>query len=322
MEEKTKTVTELTKAVSAAGRMAQYDQNAKAILGQKQVIAYILSRTVDEFRGMEPKDVEKFIEGDIYINQVRIDPGMTNIEKVDPNTGSRIIGLNTENSEVNEKLIRFDILFYVLLRSGRTRMMVNIEAQKEMPTSYHLFRRAGFYSARVVSSQKGRDFEGTDYDNVKDVLAIWIVMNADKCMWSHVHYMEDSVMEGFSFGETLNLQNYVFLGVPKELPERDEQYELHRLLATLLSSSMPSKERLDILQEEYHMEMTEEYLGKENTMCNLGEGIYEDGIGKGLELAAKITSMIQSGITDNVVLAAQAGCSEATVVQARNVFHM
>ncbi len=147
-----------------------------------------------------------------------------------------------------------------------------------------MFRRAGFYSARMVSSQKGRDFEGTDYDNVKDVLSIWIVMNMDECLWSFVQYADNPVMKGFAFGDSLNLQSYVFLGVPKELPQKGEQYELHRLLATLLSNNLPSSERLDILQKEYHMEITEKYLQEENTMCNLGEGIYEDGINKGMEL--------------------------------------
>ena len=75
---------------------------------------------------MEPKDILPYIEGDIHIGRVPIDPGKTNTillsdtdASTDTNTGNdtntdtnspRIIGLRNENSEPNEGLIYFDIL--------------------------------------------------------------------------------------------------------------------------------------------------------------------------------------------------------------------
>ena len=38
-------------------RQAQYDTSAKRLLGQKSILAHILVKTVDEFKGMNPKDV-------------------------------------------------------------------------------------------------------------------------------------------------------------------------------------------------------------------------------------------------------------------------
>lgn len=39
------------------------------------------------------------------------------MEKTDA-TGQRIVGLNTENAEINEGLVRFDIIFYVRMPSA------------------------------------------------------------------------------------------------------------------------------------------------------------------------------------------------------------
>ena len=50
-------------AVSATDQDAQYDDKAKRLLGNKIILAHILVKTVDEFRGMNPKDVVAYIEG-------------------------------------------------------------------------------------------------------------------------------------------------------------------------------------------------------------------------------------------------------------------
>ena len=52
------------------------------------------------------------------------------MEKTDA-AGQRIVGLNTENAEINEGLVRFDIIFYVRMKNGLSQIIVNIEAQKD-----------------------------------------------------------------------------------------------------------------------------------------------------------------------------------------------
>ena len=47
--------TEITNAVNAAGDKAQYDARVKRILAQKNILAHILVKTVDEFKGMKPE---------------------------------------------------------------------------------------------------------------------------------------------------------------------------------------------------------------------------------------------------------------------------
>ena len=119
---------ELNNALTAAGQKAQYDASAKRLLGQKSILSHILVKTVEEFKGMDPKEAEKFIEGAPYISVVPIEPGLTNKAKENQmedsdkkqvkDKGSRVVGLNTESEELNEGLARFDIIFYVRLPVG------------------------------------------------------------------------------------------------------------------------------------------------------------------------------------------------------------
>ena len=170
--------TEITNAVNAAGDKAQYDARVKRILAQKNILAHILVKTVDEFKGMKPEDVVTYIEGEPKVGIVPVEPGLSNIEKTDA-TGQRIVGLNTENAEINEGLVRFDIIFYVRMKNGLSQIIVNVEAQKDEPTEYKILNRAIFYVSRLVSSQKERDFVNTNYDDIKQVFSIWICMNMD-----------------------------------------------------------------------------------------------------------------------------------------------
>ena len=56
--------TETKNAILITDKDAQYDERAKRLLGQKSILAHILVKTVDEFMGMNPKDVISYIEGE------------------------------------------------------------------------------------------------------------------------------------------------------------------------------------------------------------------------------------------------------------------
>ena len=70
--------TEITNAVVASDDKAQYDEKAKRLLGHKSILAHILVHTVDEFKGMNPKDVIAHIEGEPMISTIPVEPGLTN----------------------------------------------------------------------------------------------------------------------------------------------------------------------------------------------------------------------------------------------------
>ena len=90
--------TEIKKSISAAGMDAQYDEKAKRLLGNKIILAHILVKTVEEFRGMEPEDVAPYIEGEPFISTVPVEPGQTN--GITEKSGQRVVGMNTESAEI------------------------------------------------------------------------------------------------------------------------------------------------------------------------------------------------------------------------------
>ena len=303
--------TEMANAVNAARDKAQYDARVKRLLSQKSILAHILVRTVDEFKGMDPKDVVPYIEGEPMIDIVPVEPGLTNAEKSGAAgrakaaesdmigqteaegagaAGQRIVGFNTENSEINEGLVRFDIIFYVRMKNGLSQIIVNIECQKDEPSTYEILNRAIFYVSRIVSSQKERDFTNTNYDGIKQVFSIWICMNMEYNCLSHIHLTKDELLKPHEWKGNLDLLNIVMIGITNEIPERDEEYELHRLIATLLSSDLKENEKLKIIEQEYNIPIDKEFRKDVKVMCNLSDGIEERAAEKATKRATEETS--------------------------------
>ena len=286
--------TEIANAVNAAGDKAQYDTRVKRLLAQKSILAHILVKTVDEFKGMKPEDVVKYIEGEPSISVVPVEPGLANMKKTDA-TGQRIVGLNTENAEINEGLVRFDIIFYVRMKNGLSQIIVNIEAQKDEPTEYKILNRAIFYVSRLISSQKERDFVNTNYDDIKQVLSIWICMNMDDNSLSHIHLTKDEMLKPCNWKGNLDLLNIVLIGITNEIPEHDEKYEMHWLIGALLSSELKEQEKLDIIEHEYNIPISQEFREDVSIMCNLSQGIEDKAIAK------IVMNMYKIGYTPNQI---------------------
>lgn len=193
--------TEINNALSVADKGTQYDESAKRLLGQKSILAHILVKTVAEFKGISSKEVIPLIEGTPYISSVPVEPGLTNKEKQSEPAdkekekqqwqhkkgGQRVVGMDSENMEYNEGLVRFDIVFYV---------------------------------SRLISSQKERDFENMQYDDIKRVYSIWVCMNMGENSLSHVRLVKEDLIGYHNWRGKLDLFNVVLIGLSKELPEQ------------------------------------------------------------------------------------------------------
>ena len=181
--------TEIANAVNAAGDKAQYDTRVKRLLAQKSILAHILVKTVDEFKGMKSEDVVKYIEGEPSISVVPVEPGLANMEKTDA-TGQRIVGLNTEH---------------------------------------------------------------------------------------------------------------------------DEKYEMHRLIGALLSSELKEQEKLDIIEHEYNIPISQEFREDVRIMCNLSTGIEERATEKTSEKF--ILNIYKKGYTlDQIADVAETGVDEVEAI--------
>ena len=289
--------TEIKNAILAANDETQYDESAKRLLGQKNILAHILVNTIDEFQGMNPEDVVPLIEGEPYISKVPVEPGLTN--QVVETGGSRIIGFNTENVEKNEGLVRFDIVFYVRMKDGLSQIIINVEAQKDEPDKYDILNRAIFYVSRLISSQKERDFKNTNYNDIRRVYSIWVCMNMEENSLCHIHLVKEDLVGRHDWKGNLDLVNIVMIGLAKELPKHEEMYELHRLLGALFSRVLTREERLELLDKEYNIPIEDSIRKDVSVMCNLSQGIKEAGIAEGMEKgkAEVIMNMHNNGFT-------------------------
>ena len=246
--------TTIKNTISGTDSNAKYDECAKQLLAQKYILANILVKTIKEFKGMKANDVVKYIEGEPYVGIVPVEPGSTNAIF---NDNSKIAGLNTENFEINEGLIRFDIIFYVRVpsKSGNnsnnenelSQVIINIEAQKDEPKKYQIINRAVFYISRLVSSQKQRDFINMNYDDIKKVYSIWVCMGMKENTMCHIHLTKDDLIGKHNWRGNLDLLNIVMIGISDTLPEHDNTYEMHRLLVALFTNTLNAKQKIDII---------------------------------------------------------------------------
>ena len=326
--------TELKSAVMATDRDAQYDNSAKRLIAHKFILARILVKTVEEFKGMDPLEVAALIEGLPYISAVPVEPGLTNA--VHFQNGQRLVGFNTENQELNEGLVRFDIVFYVRMKDGLSQIIINVEAQKDEPSDYKILNRAVFYVSRLISSQKEKDFENSSYDDIKCVYSIWICMNMEENTMSHIHLTKEDMIGSYEWKGNLDLLNIIMIGLAKELPEHDETYELHRLLGALLSRELTVDEKLDIIGNEYDIPLEENFRKDMSTMCNLSQGVKEEGIAigrrEGLEEgrregyaegeAGLIMTMYKNGLLPEQISSATDKTVEEikTIIQGKGIF--
>lgn len=93
----------------------------------------------------------------------------------------------------------------------------------------------------------------------------------------------------------INLLNIVLIGITDEIPEHDENYEMHRLIGALLSSELNEYEKLAIIEHEYNIPISNEWRKDVDFMCNLSLGIEEKATKKTNEKI--ILNMYKKGYT-------------------------
>jgi hypothetical protein len=192
-------------------------------------------------------------------------------------------------------MVRFDIVFYVRMKDEISQIIINVEAQKDEPTGYHILNRAIFYASRLVSSQKERDFVNTNCNDIKCVFTIWCCLNMDENSMDYFCLTNEKILGNHKWKGKLDLLNIVLIGITKEVPEQDEKYELHRLLAALFSEELSTDEKLNIMETEYHIPLEDNTRKDVSGMCNLSQGVFERGEAKGE--AKIILSMSKKGYT-------------------------
>ena len=154
-------------------------------------------------------------------------------------------------------------------------ILVNIEAQKDEPSSYYIQNRAVFYACRMVSSQKERDFTGMNYNDIKKVYTIWICMNQKENSLNYLHLTNEKLMGKTAIEKAGDLIHIILLGLAKNLPPYTEENKLHRLLGALFTNELTADEKISIIESEYNIEAKNELRKDVRKVSGLGESLVE-----------------------------------------------
>ena len=135
-------------------------------------------------------------------------------------------------------------------------------------------------------------------------------MNMEENSMSHIHLTKEDMMGSQPWRGGLDLFHIVMIGIGKDLPGQEENYKLHRFLGTIFSQKLAVEEKLHIMKTEYDISEEEDFRKDVNEMCNLGEGIMEEGIAigetRGIAIGESrtIRSMYKNGFTVEQIAAA------------------
>ena len=269
----------LISSIRTADFHAQYDTYAKNLLSNKVILSHVLKGTIEEFSDMEPEEILPLIEGEPYISEIPVAPGETNAAL--KHFKNKIRGSNTEDAQPEEGTVYFDILFYVRMRDGISQMIINIEAQKSVSPGYYIKNRAIYYTSRILSSQKERDFTHSNYNEILKTYSIWICFNAKENCLNRLHMVDTPLVGNTIWAGDTDLFNVVLVGLDQHLTKAavsETKSDLHYLLGTLFSDQIDASEKITLLDKRFPLENHTEIRKELDEMCNLSYGIFERGM--------------------------------------------
>ena len=190
----------------------------------------------------------------------------------------KIRGLSTEQIERYEGYVTFDLLFYARVpgTDKRIKLLINLEAQRKR-TNYKLLRRAIYYAGRLVSSQKGRDFAGQDYDSICKVYTIWLCFYLPKgegSSMTHYEFREvNDIGDHHEAKSDYDLINITMIHVGDD----ENPAKLMRYLRLVFLSRLSEEALAQKLKDEFGVETNDDTKKELSNMCNLSEGIRDEG---------------------------------------------
>lgn len=261
----------LSGAIKRAGDKAMYNDYCKEILSCKQILARILQETTDEFRKIPIEQVQECIEGIPEISTYPVFLDAMASEKID--------GSDTVSNDPFEGTATFDIRFaaYAPKENDYVKLRINVEAQQKFNESYPLVTRGVYYSARMISSQYGVEFNKSEYGKIKKIYSIWICMKVPQYMGNTIekyHISKEKLV-----GDTPNnLENYdkmvmVFVYLNSNC---EDKCELTEMLNVLFSKKVRVEEKIIRLKEKYGIILEDDEKEVLRDMCDFAELLIEE----------------------------------------------
>ncbi len=300
--------THLASAVTAADAKAAYDAQAKKLLSDRQLLAWIMKYTVKEFENCTMEETIAAIEGEPEVASVPVYPGLT---------GRAVTGMPQESSIPGEGTATFDVRFFAIVPGGeRIKLILDVEAQKEFDPGYDLVSRGIFYNARQLSAQMDTEFTGKDYRGIKKVYSIWICISVPEKYADTI--TEYSIQPRDLYGnytgkDRYDLASVLMIRLPRyEKTGKDMPQEGCRRLLDLLSLVFTARasaaEKIEELETKYGIETSIETGEGMERMCNLSDLIEKEAIEKGIQQG--IQEGIQQGMQEGLQQGMQKGIQQ------------
>lgn len=276
MKKNTKTKTHIAAVLERNADKERYDAEAKKILADKTILAWILQYSVEEMKNLSIAEIKDCIEGQPEISTVSVYPGTV---------PEAVTGMSNEDKVPGEGQVTFDIRFSAIIPGGNAiKLIINIEAQNKFSPGYDLVTRAVFYCARLLSAQMDTEFTSQNYNHIKKVYSIWICMEPPR--YAAHTITRYRLRKEEVYGKYKKIPRYDLMEVVMIcLGDRNKAggNALHGMLETLFSGDLSVKEKEWILEQEYHIPSSIVLKGGFEKMCNLSDSIEEKALKKGRE---------------------------------------
>ena len=267
-----------------------YDEYCKKILSNKQILARIMKECVSEYRDILVEEIPSYIENDPQLDV-----------SVDDET-DKIQGRNVEDQSVHGAEIKYDILFDAKLPNSEENekigLFINIEAQNSSNTPYPILSRAVYYCSRLLAKQKNMQggFQNSEFQNLKKVYSIWIVMNSNKAMEGVLNkytITEECLETEYRFPkEDYDKLSIVMIYPKREYDIKDNKNGMMKMLNLLFKARMPAEDKKYQLSKDYGIMMTRAIDEVMDGMCDLSKGVREEGRVEGL--AEAVTNIMKT----------------------------
>lgn len=303
--------TQLAKLIQVTNEKAKYDTQVKKLLANEAILAWILKTCTEEFASYSPNEIIKCIEGKPEISEKAVHSDELDAEEAAKLTSSdkSVEGSNTEDASIKEHTIYYDVRVNASAPGNGQpiQLIINVEAQLDTAPGYPIEKRAIYYCCRLISAQYGTVFNHSEYGKIRKVYSIWFCPNSAKKRENTIKKisLEESSMYGELESRKSDTDLLQAIIVNLGDPDQPVDSRILRLMNVLLSNKKDVQTKQKVMQDEFHIAMTMELESEVSELCNLSQGIYNEGINVGLD----------KGIEGAVELLREAGFGDQDIIE-------
>lgn len=240
------------------------DEEMKDRLMHKEILAYLVSQFVDDFKKMNWREVLPFLE--------------------DPHGGDIRRG-DRESTVKGHGGVRYDIL--VRLTSPKRKdkkigVVLNVEGQNEINSYEAMKKRMLYYPCRLISEQKGDIFTNDHYRDLAEVVSVWLFLRPAKrdqglvVEWSMTS-RKLTPLEGTSptWEDPLRGLKVVAVCVPDL--KHVQSHTVAGMLGVCLDALLPTGERNEMLKKDWDVDLPSSAKEDSSMFEGAGRSLWKEG---------------------------------------------